>query len=190
MHLSPFWYEKIIRPRFFVIKYIQSVLNKQFSFSGKSVLDFGCGTGSNSFIFPQEGYSGVDVDEGRILLARQLHKEYTFDLLREGKIPAQENVFDVVVILATIHHISDDEFRAYLKECRRVLKTGGVIVCIEPVLRPETPLNNWFMKFFDDGKYIRSEEQYRDLFKDFSFTVHKRFQKNWWYNEIFFSAHV
>lgn len=188
MHLSPYWYEKIIRPRFFVVKYIQTVLETSFDFHNKKVLDFGCGTGSNSFIFDPEYYLGVDIDTERIDLARQLHPRYSFQYLEDGKIAVADQSFDMIAVLATIHHISDDDFKGYLDEFKRVLKPGGVIVSIEPVLDTETPLNNWFMKFFDDGRYIRFENQYRDLFQEFEVVVHKRFKKNGWYNEVFFSA--
>ncbi len=188
MHLSPYWYEKIIRPRFFVVKYIQTVLEASFNFHNKKVLDFGCGTGSNSFIFDPEYYLGVDVDTGRIDLACQLHPGYTFQYLEDGKIKAPDQSFDMIVILAVIHHVSDKDFISYLDELKRVLKPGGVIVSIEPVLDIKTPLNNWFMNFFDDGRYIRFENQYRELFKEFDMVVHKRFKKNGWYNEVFFSA--
>ncbi|MCW1888774.1 MAG: class I SAM-dependent methyltransferase [Candidatus Moranbacteria bacterium] len=188
MHLSPYWYEKIIRPRFFVVKYIQNVLETTFDFRGKKVLDFGCGTGSNSFIFDQEGYLGMDVDAERVDLARQLHPKYTFQYLKDGRIAAPDMSFDYVVILATIHHVSDEDFSVYVSEFKRVLKPEGVIVCIEPVLDTKTPLNNWFMNFFDDGRYIRFESQYRDLFHGFEVVVHRRFKKNGWYNEVFFSA--
>jgi ubiquinone/menaquinone biosynthesis C-methylase UbiE len=188
MHLSPYWYEKIIRPRFFVVKYIQTILESSFNFDNKKVLDFGCGTGSNSFIFDPEYYLGVDVDTGRIDLARKLYPEYRFEYLENGKIPVVDQSYDSIVVLATIHHISDEDFTSYLDEFKRILKPGGVIISIEPVLDIKTPLNNWFMNFFDDGRYIRFEKQYRELFKGFDMVVHKRFKKNGWYNEVFFSA--
>ncbi len=189
MRLPPYIYDRMIRPRFAVKKYIKNIIEDKFNFQHKSVLDFGCGTGSNSFMFDSDGYLGVDIDENAIEYAKRLFSTYSFQTMRNNLIPAQDESFDFVVILATIHHISDEAFELYTKEFSRVLREKGRIVVIEPCLFSSTRFRNWFMKSVDEGKYIRPQEQYLRLFEDtFDITIHKRFKKPFFYNEIFFSA--
>ncbi|MBU4310929.1 class I SAM-dependent methyltransferase, partial [bacterium] len=72
MRLSPFIYHKIVRPKFAIKKYILNVIKEEFDFENKKVLDFGCGTGSNSFIFDSSHYLGVDINKERIAYAQKL----------------------------------------------------------------------------------------------------------------------
>lgn len=189
MYLSPIFYQKIVRPKFAIEKYIQKILEQEFNFGNSKVLDFGCGTGSNSFIFKPENYLGVDVDEKRIDFASKLFSDYTFEVIINNTLPVDDNSIDYICIFATIHHISDDIFGEYVKEFKRVLKPEGKIVVIEPVFSEEYKFNNWFMKIFDDGEFIRDEAGYEKIFGDeFKIKVHKRFRKFLFYNELFFSA--
>lgn len=189
MYLNPYLYQNIIRPKFLIEKHIKRVIQKEFNFDNSKVLDFGCGTGSNSFIFNSENYIGVDVDEKRVNFASKSFPEYKFKVIENNILPANSNFFDYICIFATIHHISDNIFQEYIKEFKRVLKTHGKIIIIEPVLSENHKFNNWFMKTFDDGNFIRYEEEYKKLFgEEFSVTVYKRFRKYFFYNKLFFSA--
>ncbi|MDD4984062.1 MAG: class I SAM-dependent methyltransferase [Candidatus ainarchaeum sp.] len=188
MHLNPFFYEKLVRPKF-LTSALKKTVEKEFILDNKSVLDFGCGTGSNAKLFDPTKYLGFDVDSGRIALAKKLYPGYKFKVLKTDSLSSEKKQFDIIFISATIHHISDSLFKKYLKDFKKVLKPKGRIIIIEPVFCKETRFNNWIMTLFDDGKYIRYEKQYLDLFgKDFSVVVHKRFKKCIVYNEIFFSA--
>lgn len=69
MYLNPILYQKLVRPKFAVKKYIQKIVEEKFNFLGCKILDFGCGTGSNCFMFPPDGYLGVDIDKKRIEFA-------------------------------------------------------------------------------------------------------------------------
>ena len=189
MHLNPTIYQKVIRPKFAIKKYIQKIIQADFNFDNSQILDFGCGTGSNAFIFKPQNYLGVDVDEKRLDFARKLFPKYKFQSIQNGILPAADKTFDYICILATIHHIPDHVFQAYIKEFTRVLKDTGSIVIIEPVLSDKHKFNSWFMKTFDDGNYIRFEKDYLKLFDtNFRVNVHKRFRKFFFYNELFFSA--
>ncbi len=189
MQLNPFFYTKLIRPRFMVRKYIESIIKENFNFDDVYTLDFGCGTGANSYMFDQNKYLGVDVDEDRILYAKKKFPKCKFDILKNNIIPAENNSFDFICILATIHHISDKDFKSYIEEFSRVLKQNGKLIIIEPCFLKNSFFNNWFMNFFDEGKYIRTEKEYIYLFEGkFEIFIHKRFKKFFFYNEIFFSA--
>lgn len=189
MYFNPTLYQKVVRPKFAIEKYIKKILFEKFNFDGAAVLDFGCGTGSNAFMFQPERYIGVDVDERRVAFANASFPEYAFRVIENGTLSVHDACIDCICIVATLHHIPDAAVREYVKEFKRVLKPGGKIVAIEPVLSERHRFRNWFMKTFDDGKFIRHEEQYRELFGEgFQFTVHKRFRKFFFYSELFFSA--
>ncbi len=191
MHLNPYLYQKIIRPKFAIKKYIEKTVKKEFNFDNSKVLDFGCGTGSNSFIFDNKNYIGVDTDRKRIEFAKKIFPNYKFEVIgnNEGKLDVKTNSMDYIFISATIHHISDAIFHKYVKDFKRILKKDGRIIAIEPVLHRKHKFKNIFMDYFDDGKYIRTEEEYKKLFENlFTITIHKKFSKFIFYNEIFFSA--
>ncbi|MBU1148686.1 class I SAM-dependent methyltransferase, partial [Patescibacteria group bacterium] len=161
----------------------------EFDFSQAKVLDFGCGTGSNSWIFPVENYLGADVDRERIKFAKKIYPSYQFAVINNNTIPANDKSFDFICIFATIHHIPDSSFKEYLKQFKRILKDQGKVIVIEPVLLEKHKLVNLVMNNFDAGKFIRSEQEYLNIFNlDFSVTIHNKFRKFLLYNEIFFSA--
>ena len=189
MYLNPILYNKLVRPKFAVEKYIKKIIQDKFDFGKHKVLDFGCGTGQICFIFSPDNYFGVDVDKKRIGFAKRLFPKYTFKVLNKNIVPTENSSFDFICIFATIHHIPKLIFKQYIKEFKRVLKPSGRIVVIEPVISDKNKFSNWFMKTFDDGKYIRDEKSYLSFFEnDFRVTVHKRFKKFLFYNELFFSA--
>jgi len=189
MYLNPPLYQKLIRPRFAIDKYIKRPVKKKFNLDNSRVLDFGCGTGSNSFIFNSKDYLGVDVDEKKVDFAIKSYPKYSFKVITDNLLPANNNSFDYICIFATIHHIPDSIFQGCIEEFKRVLDHNGKIVMIEPVFSEDHKFKNWFMRTLDHGRHIRSEKGYMGLFeKDFTVTVHKRFRKFFFYNELFFSA--
>lgn len=189
MELSPRLYHWLVRPKFLTDLYINNVLKLNFDFTNKIVLDFGCGTGSTSSIFIPSNYLGVDPDSRRVAYAKRLHPNHNFNVLKGSRLPISDNSIDYILIIAVLHHISSDDIQAYLQDFPRILKPYGKIVVIEPCLFKHSYLSNWFMNFFDKGKYIRDEESYLEMFKinNFRTEVIKRYKKLF-YNEIFFSA--
>ncbi len=188
MYLPPHLYHIIVRPKF-ALENTKKIIREEFNFGESNVLDFGCGTGSNSILFNAENYLGVDVDRNRIIFAKEMFQRYKFDVIENNILPVKDNSFDVICVFATIHHIPDSIFQAYITEFERVLRPKGKIIVIEPFLSEKHKFNNWFMTTFDNGEFIRYEEQYKSLFgNDFTITMHKKFKKFFFYNELFFSA--
>jgi ubiquinone/menaquinone biosynthesis C-methylase UbiE len=188
MHLSPILYQKIVRPKFSTDKYIKNIIKLDFDFDNAKVLDFGCGTGSSSYIFKDANYLGVDVDKERINFATKALPQYKFKVIEENILPVESESIDYICIFATLHHIDNKKISEYIKEFKRVLKAGGKIIGIEPVFSNNHKFNNWFMRIFDDGKYIRREEEYASLFgKYFAFSSRNKFKKFFFYNELYFS---
>lgn len=163
-----------------------------FKFDGKTVLDFGSGTGANCLMFHPDQYIGVDPDAERINFAKRAYPKHRFQVSNKDELPLDNRCIDKILIIAVLHHVSSPEITAYLKEFKRVLKPAGKIIVMEPCLCEKKPMCNKFMNWYDDGDYIRNEKQYLKLFRDngYECQVLKRFRKCLLYNELFFSAQL
>ena len=189
MELSPQLYHHIVRPKWFTKLYIGNIINRELHPVDKIVLDFGSGTGSSCSIFEPENYLGVDIDLYRVDYAKRLYPDYRFSVLNDTSLPVVDNYFDCIIIVAVLHHISNEKLRNYQQEFHRTLKPDGQILIIEPCYCKKSIINNNLMRFFDNGKFIRSEKEYLELFdnKRFQTRVIRRFKKVF-YNEIILSA--
>ncbi|MEQ6389695.1 class I SAM-dependent methyltransferase [Bacillaceae bacterium S4-13-58] len=190
MELSPFLYHSLVRPKWINQFYVHNRIQKRLDLSNKRILDFGAGTGANCTLCQPGKYLGIDPDEKRITLAKKLYPYYDFDVFRDDSLCVEKDSIDVILTIAVLHHISSDKLKNYVKQFRKVLKSDGMIVAIEPCLFKKSFINNWYMKSMDNGSFIETEEFYHDLFRNegFTCTTIQRFKKCFLYNEIFFIA--
>ena len=148
---------------FFVSEYIKP-------FQGMKVLDIGCGIGS---IIPYLGdieYEGYDASETYINYAKKLYghneKIRLYCELVESSNLKNKSYFDVVLASGLIHHLSKESCKTLFKTAFDALKPEGRFVTIDNVLTSE---QSWMARKIilqDRGEYIRSELDYKDLFKD------------------------
>ena len=170
-------------------KHIENVLREHTDFSHAVVLDFACGTGDLAYMFDPSTYTGVDVDARRIAYATKRFPAYSFETITANTLPLEDSSCDLIVVVAALHHIPDDDCRAYVKEFKRVLKPHGKCIGIEPCKHNKTPFSNWYMDVVDNGEYIRAERGYRSLFEPhFNFVPRKRFRKFFFYRELSYEA--
>ncbi|KRE29679.1 methyltransferase type 11 [Paenibacillus sp. Soil522] len=141
-------------------------------------------------MFHPSNYVGMDPDAKRVNYAKRLYPDHTFQVLDSKRFPFDNESVDYILIIAVLHHISSDEISSYMKEFQRILKPNGTIVVMEPCLCKKNTLCNWFMNWYDNGEYIRNEEEYIRLFSDHNYDckVIKRFRKCFLYQELFFSV--
>jgi ubiquinone/menaquinone biosynthesis C-methylase UbiE len=105
---------------------------------GRTVLDFGCGSGQNSLLLARRGARvvGVDISASLIALAeRRLHANGVggtakFVVGSAHDLPVRSNSVDVVFGIAILHHL---DLAACAREVQRVLKPGGRAIFQEPV---------------------------------------------------------
>ncbi|MHB1314777.1 MAG: class I SAM-dependent methyltransferase [Christensenellales bacterium] len=192
MELMPAAYRFLVRPRWFTKHYISDLLCDTFDFDNQFVLEFGCGVGSNSRMFHPRDYLGVDCDERRISYAARLCPRYHFCTVNGPHLPLADHTADAILIVSVLHHIPSGKLDGYLREFKRVLKTGGEVIVLEPYLDRRFRLHNVFMKWFDRGKYIRDEPGYLRLFENNGFLprVVSRFSQLFFYRKILFRAGV
>ena len=101
-------------------------------FRGQRVLEVGCGAGTDLVRFARHGANvvGVDIAPSSIALAAQnfaLEKLPARLVAADGEaLPFGERSFDLVYAHGVVQYTTDD--RALVRECRRVLRPGGMAV--------------------------------------------------------------
>lgn len=192
MFFSPSLYHWFIRPKWSTRKYIHNPLAKHFNLTDQNVLDFGSGTGANCSLFEPTRYVGIDPDEERVQYAAKRYPTHRFLPFNCKELPLEDDSLDLVLIVAVLHHISSQQISEYIQEFRRVLKPKGMVIAMEPCLCADHLLCNEFMKWYDNGDYIRNEQEYYQLFEagDFQCVPVDQFRKCMLYNELLFQAHL
>lgn len=118
----------------------------------KRVLDAACGAGYGSFLLKKWGAEtvvGLDIDEQTIEKANKVFGSSGIDFQCHTveKLPFPDFSFDLIVSFETIEHLDHPE--EFLKEIRRVLKPGGVIIIScpnDPYYYREDEVSNPFHK--------------------------------------------
>jgi ubiquinone/menaquinone biosynthesis C-methylase UbiE len=123
---------------------------------GKRGLDVGCGEGYGTAILAQraEHIVAVDISEKAIAhaTAKYQQKNVEFHCFPAEKLPFPDASFDLVVCLELIEHARDH--LAVMREMRRVLRRGGVLILSTPnrrIVSPgsPTPLSEFHVREFD-----------------------------------------
>jgi SAM-dependent methyltransferase len=106
--------------------------------AGRTVLDFGCGTGENSLLLARRGARvvGVDISESLVRIAIKrlqvngLAGSTRFIVGSAHDLPLAGQSIDIVLGVAILHHL---DLHATSREIHRVLKPGGRAIFQEPV---------------------------------------------------------
>lgn len=103
---------------------------------GNIILDAGCGTGS--LIKKLKGFGeawGIDASDEAIKFAKKNGIKKILHASVE-KIPFKNNIFDVVISIDVLYHKAVKSDLRALKEFKRVLKPGGILIT-------KNPAHNW-----------------------------------------------
>jgi len=142
---------------------------------GKRVLDFGSGVGTNSGLFYPDDYVGIEVDATRVLESKYTFPNHRFQKISyissyDDRLPFPDESFDIIFISLCLHHIDSYTCKILFQEFRRLLKGGGMIVGIEPIITSNI-LSNIFMNLIDAGDFIISRNDYTKMYSSESFRV-------------------
>lgn len=106
------------------------------SFKGKKILELGCGFGECSVYMAKKGgdVTATDLSAGMLKMAEKA-AEYHGTKIKTVKcsadsLPFGDSSFDIVYAANLLHHV---DINTTLKECKRVLKKGGMFVSWDPI---------------------------------------------------------
>jgi ubiquinone/menaquinone biosynthesis C-methylase UbiE len=124
-------------------------------FSGKDILEIGCGNGSiSSFLAEGSGsYIAVDPDPVCIEQAKQLDTKIIFQTGTGQALNFPDNRFDLVLFTLSLHH---QDSTSALEEAFRVLKPGSHLLVVEPNARVAFEL--FFHLFNDETQALEAAE--------------------------------
>jgi cyclopropane fatty-acyl-phospholipid synthase-like methyltransferase len=145
------------RSRALVGDYIQSR-------PGDRILEIGCGPGSIVPYLPESEYVGFDASPAYIKRAQRRFPKLTFVCQRVSQYSLpQQSYFDVALALGIVHHLDDAEARQLFQIAHDALKSGGKLVTMDGVYTEDQSPTARFFLDRDRGRFIRTEEQYREL---------------------------
>jgi ubiquinone/menaquinone biosynthesis C-methylase UbiE len=131
---------------------------------GLRSLDLACGPGAFSDLFHGDDYVGIDMNRRYIEHARK-HRQGTFIVGDARQVELPDARFDQVLIFGLLHHLSDEDTLAVLKECRRMLVPGGRLLAIEDIpALSKLNLIGHLIHNVENGEHIRPAEEYRKLY--------------------------
>jgi SAM-dependent methyltransferase len=96
------------------------------------VLDIGCGVGAHAAFFTGK-YTGIDVNKRYIEMAA-VGQSRDFRVMDGTQLNFPTATFNVAISVAIFHHLSDQQVRDAVREAIRVLRPGGRLHVIDPVL--------------------------------------------------------
>jgi SAM-dependent methyltransferase len=135
-------------------------------FKPARILDLGCTTGANTLpyldVFPDAELHGVDI--GAPLLryaharAEMLGRKVHYSQQNAEAMDFQDGSFDLVVSSFFLHEQSLRSTAAILRETRRVLRPGGMMVHME--LPPASETDAYYSFYLDWDAYYNNEPHY------------------------------
>ena len=132
------------------------------------VLEIGFGDGYllNKLSKKYDSY-GVDISEENIKKNAKINPGVNFKLIDvDGKLPFEDNFFDVFVASEVLEHMDDKELEVCIKEIKRILKKGGFGILTFPAEENlkknecfcpncKTEFHKWGHKQYFNRKIIR-----------------------------------
>jgi SAM-dependent methyltransferase len=144
---------------------IRSTIRREMDLgAGARTLDLGCGPGAFSDLFEKGDYVGVDMNARYIDHARHTRKG-AFVVGDARRVDLPDRRFDQILVFGLLHHLPDEDVRAVLAECRRLLVPGGRLLAIEDIPSvSRLNLIGHLIHRVENGEHIRPVEDYRRLY--------------------------
>ena len=131
----------------------------------RRVLDVGCGPGTNTPLFPDVDYLGLDINEKYVETARRrFNREFTTADVCTYVAPP-DNRFDFILLNSLLHHIDTDSVYRILRQLSGQLTEDGHIHILDLVM-PDRPSIARFLARSDRGDFPRPLQEWRQIFTD------------------------
>jgi SAM-dependent methyltransferase len=149
----PEWYSVFLNPYFINRNSLYQAMRK-FAKSTRPdsrILDVGCGIKPYRSLFKTPHYSGIDIEGGGHADDAK-HVDKYYDGLN---IPFQDHAFSTLICTQVLEHADDPE--QLVKECSRVLSSGGTAFFSMPFIYPEHEKPYDFRRFtrFEHERLLR-----------------------------------
>lgn len=140
---------------------------------GMKILDVGCGPATIFPYLPAVDYTGMDLNPKHIKHAEKLYGGRGRFLAGNATkdLAGEDESFDLVIVSALLHHLSDGESRDSLTGLSRLTKSGGRIITFDNVWLPQQNLIAWGLNKLDSGLNIRTPEGYLRLIEGLPVSV-------------------
>ena len=94
---------------------------------GKTVLDIGCGHGSNASVLAKHGARvvGIDIDDSRLAIARQFSSHENIEYVNVDLASLVGRHFDLITVFDVLEHVP--EYEQMLVQARNLLAPEGVL---------------------------------------------------------------
>lgn len=124
---------------------------------GRDVLDAGCGTGWGWLdLGSPRLVAGIDVSQEAIREGRRLGLLKSAAVAEIDLMPFRAGSFEAVICLDAIEHVPARAAVAFIDECRRVLRPGGILVLSTPLRKEDRHSTNPFHMVEYSEEEIRS----------------------------------
>jgi SAM-dependent methyltransferase len=131
-----------------------------------TILDFGAGTGTIRETLPASArYIAIEPNPSYCHAMRTLFGN-DGSVVECGGVEALERfreAADLVLILAVLHHVDDDEARRIVKAARAALRPHGRLVTVDPCFHDKQNPVARLLARLDRGPYVRTPERYTQL---------------------------
>jgi ubiquinone/menaquinone biosynthesis C-methylase UbiE len=167
-HKSARSYDKFIEPFNTIVRQIGlSMYPPQ---EGMRVLDVGCGTGTNLSLYHPAGCEvfGIDLSPAMVEMARQkLGDRAEIHLGNASQMPYEDNLYDLVTTMMTLHEMSDQIRFTVMSEMVRVVKSNGHILVTDfhpgPIRFPKGWMYKSIALFFEIAAGREHFKNYRQF---------------------------
>lgn len=140
------------------------------------IIDVGCGTGNLlNYLRKFRQYHGFDIDASAL---RQLERRRGRDnVFTYNRILTSQDMFRIkpnkAVLFGLLHHLSDEDVLNLFEILSIESFVKRVIVAFDPLFIKGMFFNN-LLAFLDRGKYVRTEQGYKELIDRSPFILYRK----------------